>query len=140
MNIVNRVVGIYLILAAALAMLYAVIEPLVWDTRTLGYSPVWQVLDPVSGAGILLGMVFAYLGQRNTAGTTALPGQIWANRILCCGFLFVALLFFRSWFGYLTGRAASDVSLDVVWGIAYALYVPLAVATGAILLRRRADG
>ncbi len=134
MNVVNRIVGIYLILAAAAAILYSVIEPLAWDIATLGYSPVWLVLDPVSAAGILLGLIFAYLGQRKTAGTTA---QIWTNRILFYGFLFVTLLFFRSWFGDLTGNAASDISLDVVWGIAYALYVPLAIATGTMLLRRQ---
>lgn len=40
MNIVNGAVGIHLIAAPALAMLYAIVDPLVWDIKTQGYSPV----------------------------------------------------------------------------------------------------
>ena len=140
MAVINRIVGVYLILAALAAGCFEIIEPLVWDIKTLGYSPVWLALDPMSAAGIVLGAVFAWRHKRAADG---LPDDRAAAKlaasILFYGFIPVGLLFFRSWFSELTGRAASDISLDTVWGIAYSVYIPLAIATGVTLLRRGQD-
>ena len=138
MVIINRIVGVYLILAAVAAGCFEVVEPLVWDIKTLGYSPVWLALDPVSAAGIVLAAVFAW---RNKRVADALPEERAAAKlaanIVFYGLIFAGLLWYRSWFSDLTNRAASEVSLDAVWGIAYNVYIPLAIATGVTLLRQR---
>ena len=137
MVVINRIVGVYLILAAVAAGCFEVIEPLVWDIKTQGYSPVWLVLDPMSAAGIVLAAVFAW---RNKRAADAMPearaaAQVAASMVFY-GLVFAGLLWFRSWFSDLTDRAVSDVSLDAVWGIAYNVYIPLAVTTGVTLLRQ----
>ena len=140
MHLVKGAVGVFLILHGAAAALFSMAEPLYHDTKTLGYSPVWAYLDPMTLAGLLLGAVFAGLQWRAAAAKPAdggWPGQRLTAGLLFYGFLFVGIMFFREYFAELTGRIAFDVSADVIYTILYAIYPLLAVTTGVRLLRGR---
>lgn len=141
MHLVKWAVGAFLILHGAAAALFSMAEPLYHDTKSLGYSPVWAYLDPMTLAGILLGAVFAGLQMRAAAANSGggWTGQRVTASLLFYGFLFVGIAFYREYFAELTGRIAFDVSADVIYTILYAIYPLLAVTSGVRLLRGGRD-
>ena len=146
MDIIKRIIGVFLVIHGVACGLFSIIEHLFdyvsgLDASALGYSPVWLYLDPATAVGIALALLFALLRkmamQRDgSAGAGITRAYLEANALFY-GFLFVAILFYRLWFGDLTGRGSFPVAADVQWSIVYALYPLLSVALGIALARGR---
>ena len=146
MDIIKRIIGVFLAIHGAACGLFSIIEHLFdyvsgLDASALGYSPVWLYLDPATAVGIALALLFALLRKMATqrddsAGAGITRAYLEANALFY-GFLFVAILFYRLWFGDLTGRGSFPVAADVQWSIVYALYPLLSVALGIALARGR---
>lgn len=142
MGLVKRIAAAYLLLHAAATALFTAIEPLYHNIIANGYSEVWRYLDPMTGAGIALGIIFAAAGK--FAGRAGGERPLFARLSVDAkfyGFLFVALLFYRNLFGDLTGNGpAFPQSSDIQWAIIYALYPLLAVSLAVSLWRKPRDG
>ena len=145
MDIIKRIIGVFLVIHGAACGLFSIIEHLFdyvsgLGVSALGYSPVWLYLDPATAVGIALALLFALLRkmamQRSSAGAGITRAYLEANALFY-GFLFVAILFYRLWLGDLTGRGSFPVAADVQWSIVYALYPLLSVALGIALARGR---
>lgn len=145
MDIIKRSVGVYLIASGLAAGALTIVETLFHDIgAAMGYSRLWLYVDPATAVGIALGLAFALLDklamQRNRGnggnGGGITRDYLEAN-VRFYGLLFVALLFYRLWFGDLTGNGGFPVAADVTWGILYGLYVMLSVALGIDLARGR---
>ena len=146
MDIIKRIVGVFLVVHGVACGLFSIIEHLFdyvsgLDASALGYSPVWLYLDPATAVGIALALIFALLRKRamqrdSGAGAGVTRAYLEANALFY-GFLFVAILFYRLWLGDLTGRGSFPVAADVQWSIVYALYPLLSVALGLALARGR---
>ena len=146
MDIIKRIIGVFLVIHGVACGLFSIIEHLFdyvsgLDASALGYSPVWLYLDPATAVGIALALLFALLRKMATqrdgsAGAGITRAYLEANALFY-GFLFVAILFYRLWLGDLTGRGSFPVAADVQWSIVYALYPLLSVALGIALARGR---
>ena len=143
MVLIKRIAAAYLLLHAATTALFTAIEPLYHDIIETGaYSEVWRYLDPMTGAGIALGIIFAAAGKfaGRANGERPLFSRLSVDAKFY-GFLFVALLFYRNLFGDLTGNGpAFPASVDTQWAIIYALYPLLAVSLAVSLWRGPRDG
>lgn len=148
MDIIRRIAGVYLIASGLAGGALTIVETLFHDIdAAMGYSPLWLYIDAATAVGIALALLFALLSkfamQRN-AGNRSNGGNgggitrdyLEAN-VRFYGLLLVALLFYRLWFGDLTGNGGFPVAADVTWGIVYGLYVMLAVSLGIDLARGR---
>ena len=141
MDLIKRIAAAYLLLHAATTALFTCIEPLYHDIAANGYHEIWRVLDPMTGAGIILGIIFAAAGKfaGRADGERPLFSRL-AMDAKFYGFLFVALLFCRNLFGDLTGNGpAFPPSADTQWAIIYALYPLLAVSLAVALWRKPRD-
>ena len=145
MDIIKRIIGVFLVVHGVACGLFSVIEHLFQSVTGLaysglGYSPVWLYLDPATAAGIALGLWFALRGklamQRERDGGGITRGYLEANARFY-GFLLVAILFYRLFFGDLTGSNTWPAAADVEWSIVYGLYPLLAASLGIALARGR---
>ena len=142
MDIIKRIAAAYLLLHAAATALFAIIEPLYHDIEAAGkYSDVWLYLDPMTGVGIVIGIIFAAAGKfaGRADGERPLFSRLSVDAKFY-GFLFVALLFYRNLFGDLTGSVPFPQAADVQWAIIYAVYPLLAGALAVSLWRKPRDG
>ena len=141
MGLIKRIVAAYLMLHAAATAVFTVIEPLFNDIIANGYHEIWRILDPMTAAGIVIGIIFAAIGK--FAGRADGERPLFSRLAIDAkfyGFLFVALLFYRNLFGDLTGNGpAFPASVDTQWAIIYALYPLLAVSLAVSLWRKPRD-
>ena len=146
MDIIKRIIGVFLVIHGVACGLFSIIEHLFdyvsgLGVSALGYSPIWLYLDPATAVGIALALLFALLRkmamQRDSRDGAGITRAYLEANTLFYGFLFVAILFYRLWLGDLTGRGSFPVAADVQWSIVYALYPLLSVALGLALARGR---
>lgn len=145
MDIIKRIVGAYLIASGLAAGALTIVETLFHDIgAAMEYSRLWLYIDPATAVGIALGLAFALLDKRamqRNRGNDGNGGGITRDyleaNVRFYGLLFVALLFYRLWFGDLTGNGGFPVAADVTWGILYGLYVMLSLSLGIGLARGR---
>ena len=139
MEALKRVIGVVLILIAAIVAIHTVIEP-VYHTSSDAqpYSSAWDWINPLSAISIILGLIFGYIRMSRAGGSSSGPEFVAAN-VLFYGFLFAAILFFWNWFGISgVGQDFTAVSTDtrgLVWIIFDAIHPLLSGAMGAHLLR-----
>lgn len=143
MEALKRVIGVVLILIAAIVALHTVIEPLYHtSTDAQPHSSAWDWINWLSVISIILGLIFSYI-RMSRAGKSASGQEFVAANALFYGFLFSAILFFWNWFGISgAGQDFTAVSADVrslVWIIFDALQPLLSGALGAHLLRSSAS-
>ena len=143
MEALKRVIGVVLIVIAAIVAIHTVIEP-VYHTSTEDqpYSSTWDWINPLSAISIILGLIFGYIRMSRAGEGSSGPEFIAANTLFY-GFLFTAILFFWNWFGISgVGQGFKGASADVrslVWIIVDALHPLLSGAMGAHLLRSSAS-
>ena len=143
MNAFKQIVGVILILIAAIVAIHTVIEP-VYHTSTdeSPYSSIWDIINPLSAIAIILGLIFGYCRMSRAGENSSGPEFIAANALFY-GFLFAAILFFWNWFGISgVGKDFTPVSADVrslVWIFFDALFPLLSGAMGVHLLRSSAS-
>ena len=141
MEALKRVIGVILILIAAIVAIHTVLEP-VYHTSTEDqpYSSAWNWINWLSAISIILGLIFGYIRMSRADGSSG-PEFIAANALFY-GFLFAAILFFWNWFGISgVGQGFTAVSADtrgLVWILFDALHPLLSGAMGAHLLRSSA--
>ena len=139
MEALKRVIGVVLILIAAIVAIHTVIEP-VYHTSSDAqpYSSAWDWINWLSAISIILGLIFSYI-RMSRAGTSSSGPEFVAANVLFYGFLFAAILFFWNWFGISgVGQDFTAVSADtrgLVWIIFDAIHPLLSGAMGAHLLR-----
>ena len=143
MEALKRVIGVVLILIAAIVAIHTVIEP-VYHTSSDAqpYSSAWDWINWLSAISLILGLIFGYI-RMSRAGDGSSVQEFVAANTLFYGFLFTAILFFWNWFGISSiGQDFTAVSADtrgLVWILFDALHPLLSGAMGAHLLRSSAS-
>jgi hypothetical protein len=139
MEVLKKVIGIVLILIAAIVAIHTVIEPL-YHTSTVDNlnSPNWGYINVLSAISIVLGLIFSYIRMNNIGKNSSVQEFIAANTLFY-GFMFAAIIFFRNWFGIIEAgknfTAVTPETRSIVWIIFNALLPLLNGAMGAHLLR-----
>ena len=140
MEALKRVIGVVLILIAAIVAIHTVIEPVYHSGDT--NSSAWYWINWLSAISIILGLIFGYIRMSRAGDGSSGPEFVAANTIFY-GFLFTAILFFWNWFGISgVGQDFTAVSADtrgLVWIIFHAIHPLLSGAMGAHLLRSSAS-
>lgn len=137
METLKRIIGVYLIVVAALVAIHTVIEPIYH--RGDGFSGAWSWINWLMAISIILGVIFGCI-RMSRAGDGSRIQEFVAANTLFYGFLFAAILFFWNWFGITIGQDFTAVSGDVrslIWIIFDAFHPLLSGAMGAHLLRSR---
>lgn len=143
MGVLKRVIGVVLILIAAIVAIHTVIEPL-YHASSEGqpYGSAWDWINWLSAISIVLGLIFGY-GRMSRVGESSSGQEFIAANTLFYGFLFAGILFFWNWFGISSaGQDFTAVSADtrgLVWIIFDALHPLLSGAMGAHLIRSSAS-
>ena len=100
----HRIVGIFLVAAAALVGVHTVIDPLYHtSTPESPYSPQWTWINYITAAGIVLGAAYSAVLKRRAPLEQNAPvtKRYLSTRALFVGFVFVGILFFYNWFSLL---------------------------------------
>ena len=142
MEALKRVIGVVLILIAAIVAIHTVIEP-VYHTSTDAqpHSSNWDWINWLSAISLILGLIFGYIRMSRAGDGSSGPEFIAANTLFF-GFLFAAILFFHNWFGSIKVETFTAVSADIrglVWIIFDAIHPLLSGAMGAHLIRSSAS-
>lgn len=145
MDSLKKVIGVVLILIAAIIALHTILEPVYHTTDPDSdnpYSPLWGYINPLSAISIILGILFSYSRKSRITDDSSVQEFITANTLFY-GFLFSAIIFFWNWFGILkVGADFTAVSADtrsLVWIFFDALLPLLNGALGAHLLRSNSN-
>lgn len=136
---IMKVIGVVLIIIAAIVAIHTVIEPIYHKTDPNSdnpYSSVWGYINPLSAIAIVLGVIFSYIRLNRISENSGVQEFIAANTLFY-GFMFTAILFFWNWFGILNANftAVGDETRSIVWIIIDALIPLLSGALGVHLLR-----
>ena len=139
METFKRIIGVVLIVIAAIIAIQTVLEPIYHtSTEDSPYSSTWDYINPLSAISIILGLIFGYI-RMSRAGEDASVQEFIAANTLFYGFLFVAIIFFWNWFGISgIGQDFTAIGADtrtVIWIIFDATLPLLNGAMGAHLLR-----
>ncbi len=140
----KRIIGIVLIGIGVAVAVHTIVEPLYHvSSEAHPYSPLWNVLDPLMGLAIVLGLIVGYPRMKRASSDDPDAPVTWerlAATTMFYGFLGVGILFFWSWFNTMSVSAdfapgkGEDVSV-LVWIIIDTLLPLLLGATGVSLLR-----
>lgn len=138
MDGIKKIIGVVLIIIAAIVAIHTVIEPLYHtSTEENPYSPAWDYINYLSVIAIILGVIFSYIRLSKVGDNSSVQEFIAANTLFY-GFMFAAILFFYNWFGKYnieTFTAIGAETRSIVWIIIDALLPLLNGALGAHLLR-----
>ena len=143
METLKRIIGVVLIVIAAIIAIQTVLEPIYHTSTTDSpYSSTWDYINPLSLISIILGVIFGYIRMRRASADASVQEFIAANTLFY-GFMFVAIIFLWNWFGI------SDVGQDftgvdhgtrsLVWILLDATLPLLNGAMGVHLLRANAN-
>ena len=143
MNAFKQIVGVILILIAAIVAIHTVIEPVYHtSTKENASSSIWDIINPLSAIAIILGLIFGCCRMRRAGENSSGPEFIAANTLFY-GFVFAAILFFWNWFGISDFgedfTAVGDDVRSIVWIFFDALFPLLSGAMGLHLLRSSAS-
>ena len=144
METLKRIIGVVLIVIAAIVAIQTVLEP-IYHTSTADspYSSTWDYINPLSLISIILGVIFSYI-RMSRAGEDASVQEFIAANTLFYGFMFAAIIFFWNWFG-ISGVAQDFTPIGqdtrtLIWILFDAILPLLNGALGAHLLRARDSG
>ena len=143
MEALKRVIGVVLIIIAAIVAIHTVIEP-VYHTSTEDspYSSIWDIINWLSLISIILGLIFGYI-RMSRADANSSGQEFLAANTQFYGFMFVAIIFLWNWFGI--SKVGSDFTAvgndprTMVWIIFDAILPLLNGAMGVHLLRAGAS-
>ncbi|MDE0424825.1 MAG: hypothetical protein OXN25_08165 [Candidatus Poribacteria bacterium] len=139
METLKRIIGVVLIVIAAIVAIQTVLEP-IYHTSTTDSpnSSTWDYINPLSLISIILGVIFGYI-RMSRAGEDASVQEFIAANTLFYGFMFAAIIFLWNWFGISgAGQDFTAVSSDtrgLIWIIFDAALPLLNGAMGVHLLR-----
>ena len=122
MDIIKRIAGVVLIIAAIVLAVHTVVEPLYFDSSTTGSGyneSVWALINPLSAFAVVLGVVFGYvrMGRSASDGGGAVTREFLAANVQFFGVLFLGILFFFNWFNLLSSdfNAVGPDAVGLVW-------------------------
>ena len=140
MDSLKKVIGVFLILVAAIVALHTVLEPLYYkSTPEQPYNAsVWLYINILSAISVVLGIIISYVRKSNVSESSSVQEYIAANTLFF-GFMFAAIFFFWNWFGLINpggdyNPTKSDTG-SMVWIIFDAILPLLNGALGMYLLR-----
>ena len=140
MESLKKVIGVFLIIVAAIVAIHTVIEPLYHtSTADMPYNDaVWKYINILSAIAVVLGIIFSYARMSRVDENSSVQEFIAANTLFY-GFMFAAIFFFWNWFGIINpGQdftpAKSDTA-SMVWIIFDAILPLLNGALGMHLIR-----
>ena len=139
MESLKRVIGVVLIVIAAIVAIQTILEP-VYHTSTddSPYSSAWDIINWFSAISIILGLIFSCMQMSRLSENSSVQEFIGANSLFY-GFIFVAIIFFWNWFGIMDFAsdftAVSHGTRGLVWILFDAILPPLNIAMGVSLLR-----
>ena len=144
MKALKRIIGVVLIVIAAIVAIQTVLEP-IYHTSTADspYSSTWDYINPLSLISVILGVIFSYI-RMSRAGEDASVQEFIAANTLFYGFMFAAIIFLWNWFG-ISGVAQDFTPIGqdtrtLIWILFDAILPLLNGALGAHLLRARDSG
>lgn len=144
MDSLKKVIGVFLILVAAIVAIHTVAEPLYYkSTPEQPYNAsVWLYLNILSAISLVIGIIISYIRKSNVSESSSVQEYIAANTLFF-GFMFAAILFFWNWFGLINlGGDYTPTQSDtgsMVWIIFDAILPLLNGALGMHLLRSNSD-
>ena len=122
MDIIKRIAGVVLLIAAIVLAVHTVVEPLYFDSSTTGSGyneSVWALINPLTAFAVVLGVVFGYvrLGRSGSDGGGAVTREFLAANIQFFGVLFLGILFFFNWFNLLSAdfNAVGPDAVGLIW-------------------------
>ncbi len=139
----KRLIGIVLIIIAAIVAIHTVIEP-VYHTSTdeSPYSSAWDIINLLSLISIILGVIFSY-SRMSRAGANSSVQEFLAANTQFYGFMFAAIIFLWNWFGISdVGADFKPVGADprtMIWILFDAVLPLLNGALGVHLLRSKSS-
>ncbi len=143
MDSLKKVIGIFLILVAAIVAIHTVVEPL-YHTYTAEQpnAPLWSYINILSAISLVLGIIISYIRKSNVSESSSVQEYIAANTLFF-GFMFAAIFFFWNWFGLFNpgedfNPSKSDTG-SMVWIIFDAILPLLNGALGMHLLRSNSN-
>ena len=144
MAALKRIIGVVLIIIAAIVALQTVLEPIYYtSTEESPYSSTWDYINPLSLISIILGVILSYI-RMSRAGADASVQEFIAANTLFYGFMFAAIIFLWNWFGISSAgqnfTAIGGDTRQLVWIIFDAILPLLNGALGVHLLRSSASG
>ena len=140
MDSLKKVVGVFLILVAAIVALHTVLEPLYYTSTDdhPNNNSVWRYINIASAISLVFGIIISYVRKSNVSESSSVQEYIAANTLFF-GFMFAAIFFFWNWFGLINpGQDYSPTKSDtgsMVWIIFDAILPLLNGALGMHLLR-----
>ena len=94
MEALKRVIGVVLIVIAAIIAIHTIIEPIYHvSTEDSPNSSIWGYINPLTAISIILGLIFGYI-RMNGAGENSSVQEFIAANTLFYGFVCVAIIFF----------------------------------------------
>ena len=141
MDILKRVIGIFLILAGIAVAGHLIVEPLYHtSTEAEPSSPLWQVFHPVVIAAIVFTLIFSYARKRDVEqgwDGSVVSREFLSANVSFYGSLVVGILYFWNWFNDLS-PAFTAIGGDVItitWTIVGVALLPLSAAMGVSMLK-----
>ena len=140
MDSLKKVIGVFLILVAAIVAIHTVIEPLYYtSTDDNPYNAsVWLYINILSAISVVIGIIIAYVRKSSIGENSSIQEYIKANTLFY-GFMFAAILFFWNWFALFDiakdFKGAGPETRSMVWIIVDAILPLLNGALGVHLLR-----
>lgn len=142
MDSLKKVIGVFLILVAAIVALHTVLEPLYYtSTDEHPYNAsAWKYINILSAISLLLGIIISYVRKSTVTESSSVQEYIAANTLFF-GFMFAAIFFFWNWFSIFNPDftpTKSDTGA-MVWIIFDAILPLLNGALGMYLLRSNSN-
>ncbi len=140
MDGIKKVIGVILIIIAAIVAIHTVIEPLYYTSTEEDphNNSVWLYINILSAISIVLGLILSYM-RMNQVGEASSVQEFIAANTLFYGFIIAGIFFFWNWFGIINaGQDYTPTQSDtgsMVWIIFDAILPCLNGALGAHLLR-----
>ena len=142
MAALKRIIGVALIVIAAIVAIQTVLEPIYHTSTEDSYSSTWDYINPLSAISIILGVIFGYIRMTRAGADSSVQEFIAANTMFY-GFMFAAIIFFWNWFGISeigSGfTAVKHNTRSLVWIIFDAILPLLNGAMGVHLIRSSAS-
>ena len=99
METLKRVIGVVLIVIAAIIAIHTIIEPIYHvSTEDSPTSSIWGYINPFSAISIILGLIFRLHSHEPRRREFERSKFIAANTLFY-GFVCVGIIFFWNWFG-----------------------------------------
>lgn len=133
----NRLLGIFLLVVAALVAIHFVITPLYMPLDANEYVyPLWEITNWFMGAALLIALWVNTVGWRASCSEDQCCGSS-CECLLLGATIVLALLYFHNWFLSIRFNPPTDIEL-IWWAIIDSAFPVIVGATGLQLMKKKA--